>query len=263
MEVKEVKCKTLMTKSKGGPDYTINPYRGCNHGCVYCYAPYFLREKREWGTFVDVKINAPEILKKEILRNKKGKIMISIVTDPYQAVESRYKITREILHGMSKDFFVSILTKSNLVLRDIDLLKKLNCDVGLTITTVDEDFAKVFEPNAPSPKERLNVLSYLKISGIKTYIFFGPMLPFVSDANLDRTVSKFALAKPDKVYVDRLNIKSHYHWDRIKSVLEAKYPDMVEKWRQVLFTENDYYENLKQRVSEVLKRYDIKYELCY
>jgi DNA repair photolyase len=265
MEIKEVKCKSILSKS-GLRDskYSINPYRGCSHNCIYCYSPYILREERKWGDFVDVKVNAPEVLVKETHRKKKGSILISSVTDPYQPLEEKYKLTRRILEMLrNKEFSISILTKSTLVLRDLDMIKKLNCEVGLTITTLDENLAKIFEPNSSSPEKRLEVLSYFKISGIKTYIFFGPLLPFISDANLEKTISRFALAKPDKIYVDKLNIKGEKHWENIKSVLEKNFPDMVEKWEQILFSKSDYYEKLKQRIIEISKNYDIKYEFCY
>jgi DNA repair photolyase len=264
MEIKEIKCKTLMNRSGlYDSDYSINPYKGCSHDCVYCYAPFFLREKRKWGSFVDVKTNALEVLAKEIPKRKKGNILISSVTDPYQPLENKYKLTREILLKLNKNFPVSILTKSNLVLRDLDLFRKMNCEIGLTITTLDENFAKVFEPNAPSPERRLEALSYLKVSSIKTYIFFGPLLPLISDIDLEKTIRRFSLARPEKIYVDKLNIKGLKHWEKVKNVLESNFPDMVGKWEQTLFTKNDYYEKLKQRILEVSKSYDLKYEFCY
>jgi DNA repair photolyase len=265
MEVKEINCKSILsTSGLRDSKYSINPYRGCSHNCVYCYAPFILREKRPWGEFVDVKINAPEALSKETIRKKKGTILISSVTDPYQPVEEKYKITRRILEKLKdKDFSISILTKSVLALRDLDLLKKMDCEVGMTITTLDENFAKIFEPNSSTPQRRLETLRYFKISGLKTYIFFGPLLPFVSDINLEKTINRLALTKPDKIYVDKLNIKCPAHWERIKSVLEKNLPDLVNKWEQVLFTKNDYYEKLKQRIIEVSKDYDLKYEFCY
>jgi DNA repair photolyase len=265
MDIKKVLCKSILSKS-GLYDskYSINPYRGCSNSCIYCYAPYILREKRNWGTFVDVKINAPEVLAKEMHRKKKKNILISSVTDPYQETEKKYKITRQLLEKLvNTDFVVSILTKSPLVLRDLDLFKKMNCEIGLTITTLDENAAKVFEPGAPPPKERLEILSYLKISGIKTYIFFGPLLPFISDIELEKTISKFAMSKPDKIFVDKLNIKGQNHWSKIKNVLEKSYPDLVKRWEEVLFSENDYYEKLKQRITEIFQNYEIKYEFCF
>ncbi len=270
MKIKEKKCRTIMSKSGlYGTDYSINPFTGCSHACVYCFAPFVLREKRSWGTFVDVKINALEALEKQIKKHKKGDItcfhiLMSSVTDPYQEIEKKYKITRQILERLkSTKFFVSILTKSPLVLRDLDLFKKMNCEIGLTITTLDEKAARVFEPGAPSPKARLDILSYLKVSGVKTYIFFGPLLPFISDVDLEKTIYKFSLAKPDYVLVDSLNVKGKNHWNKIKSVLKIYYPKLIEKWEEVLFSRSDYYEKLKQRLIGLFQNYDMKYEFCY
>ncbi|NIM47397.1 MAG: radical SAM protein [Candidatus Aenigmarchaeota archaeon] len=270
MEINEVKCKTIMSKSGlYGTDYSINPYIGCAHNCVYCYAPYILREIRQWGEFVDVKINALEALEEQLKEHKRGKIscfhiLISSVTDPYQKLEKKYKITRSLLKRLKNTkFFVTILTKSSLVLRDLDLLKKINCEIGLTITTLDDRATKVFEPGAPSPLERLETLSYLKVSGIKTYIFFGPLLPFISDVNLKKTISRFSLVKPDYILVDKLNIKDSNHWNKIKIVLEKNYPDLVNKWKEVLFGESDYYGRLRERLIELFQIYDIKNEFCF
>ncbi|NIO45149.1 MAG: radical SAM protein [Candidatus Aenigmarchaeota archaeon] len=270
MEVKEKKCRTIMSKSGlYGTDYSINPYTGCSHNCVYCYAPFVLREKREWGKFVDVKVNAVKVLEKQIERHKKGDItsfhiLMSSVTDPYQDLEKNYKITKRLLEKLKPPkFLVSILTKSTLVLRDLDLLKKMNCEVGLTITTLDEKAAKVFEPGTPSPEKRLEVLSYLKISKVKTYIFFGPLLPFISDVNLEKTIHRFSMAKPDYIVIDRLNIKGPNHWKKIKKVLEEHYPDLVNKWKEVLFDGSEYYREFRKRLIELFQKYDLKYEFCF
>ena len=143
------------------------------------------------------------------------------------------------------------------------MFKKMNCEIGLTITTLDDKAAKIFEPGVPPPKQRLEILSYLKISRIKTYIFFGPLLPFISDANLEKTIHRFSLVKPDYVLIDKLNIKGPYHWNKIKNVLEKNYPELVKKWEKVLFSRTDYYEKLKQRITEIFQNYDIKYEFCF
>lgn len=270
MEVKEIRCSTIMSKSGlYDTDYSINPYRGCEHNCLYCYAPYILREARKWGEFVDVKINAVEVLEEQIKKHKRGDIscfhiLISSVTDPYQSLERKYKITRRLLGKLkTTKFFVSILTKSTLVLRDLDLFKKMNCEIGITITTLDYNAAKVFEPGVPAPEQRLETLRYLKFSKIKTYIFFGPLLPFISDVDLEKTINRFSMVKPDYILVDKLNIKSQDHWNKIKDALEKNYPELVEKWKEVLFSGSDYYEKLKQKIIEISRNYDIKCEFCF
>jgi DNA repair photolyase len=264
MEIKKVLCKSVLSKS-GLYDskYSINPYRGCSNSCIYCYAPYVLREGRKWGSFVDVKINAPEVLEKEIRKNNSGNVLISSVTDPYQPIERKYEITKKILEKLKNTkLFVSILTKSSLVLRDIDLLKQLNCEVGLTITTLNDNVRKIFEPNASSVEDRLNALKQLKDSGIKTYIFFGPMLPYISDRNLEDTLKKLAELKPKKIYFDKLNIKHPFQWSKIKAVLKENYADLADKWQSAISNE-EYYKELKEKIIEICKNLNLNCELCY
>ena len=264
MEIKNVLCKSVLSKS-GLRDskYSINPYRGCSNSCVYCYAPYVLREGRKWGTFVDVKTNAPEILEKELRKINTGSVLLSSVTDPYQPMERKYEITRKILEKLKNtNLLVSILTKSSLVLRDLDLFKQMNCEVGLTITTLNDNVRKIFEPNASSVDERLNVLKKLKDEGIRTYIFFGPMLPFISDRNIEETLRKLTELKPEKIYFDKLNVKAPFQWNKMKAFLEENYADMSEKWEQVI-ADKKYYEDLKQKIEETCKDLNVKHEFCY
>ena len=188
MAIKEIQCKSILTKSNlPEVDYCINPYVGCLHGCSYCYASFMKRftgHLEEWGAFLDVKINAPEILKKQLTpRKKKGAILIGSVTDAYQPIERRYGITRRILEILAKhEFPVSILTKSALVMRDIDVIKKMrSCEVGITITSLDESISRIFEPVASSPQKRLDTLSFFKDNNIKTYAFVGPILPGITE----------------------------------------------------------------------------------
>jgi DNA repair photolyase len=264
MEIKKVLCKSVLSKS-GLYDskYSINPYRGCSNSCIYCYAPYVLREGRKWGSFVDVKTNASEVLEKEIRKKNSGNVLISSVTDPYQPLERKYEITRKILEKLKNTkLFVSILTKSSLVLRDIDLLKQLNCEVGLTITTLNDNVRKIFEPNASSVEDRINALKKLKDAGIKTYIFFGPMLPYISDRNLEDTLKKLAELKPEKIYFDKLNIKHPYQWSKIKAVLEENYADLADKWQSAISNE-EYYKELKEKIIAICRNLNLNCELCY
>jgi len=263
MDIKNILCKSVLSKS-GLKDskYSINPYRGCTNSCVYCYAPYILREGRKWGKFVDVKTNAPEVLEKELKKTKEGNVLISSVTDPYQPLERKYEITRKILEKLKNTkLFVSILTKSSLVLRDVDLLKQMNCEVGITITTLNDNIRKLFEPNASSVEDRLNALKKLKEEGIRTYIFFGPILPFISDKNLEETIKTLSELKPDKIYFDKLNVKNPFHWKKIKTFLEENYSDLAEKWEQDI--SNDYYDKLKERIIEICNNLNLNCEVCY
>jgi DNA repair photolyase len=144
----------------------------------------FTGHTEEWGRFLDVKINAPAVLDKQLTtRKKKGIILIGSVTDAYQPVEKQYGITRDILKILAKhEFPVSILTKSALVKRDIDIIKQINsCEVGMTITSLNEAYSKIFEPAGSAPQERLDTLLFFKDNKIKTYAFIGPILPGVTE----------------------------------------------------------------------------------
>src|SRR4030042_836027 len=207
MIVREIRAKTILSKSQIF-DYTINPYVGCAHGCTYCYARFMKRfsgHKEPWGKFVDVKINAAELLKHEVLKKtSSGRVWMSGVCDPYQPVERKYKLTRQCLEILIYyDWPITIQTGSGLVLRDADLLKdKPHINVGLSITTGDEDIRKLFEPNAPPIAERIHALETLHQGGIRTYAMIAPILPGV-----ERLPIQLA-GKVDYVLMDKMN----YHY---------------------------------------------------
>jgi len=207
--IREIKAKSILTRSGiSGVDYCVNPYVGCSHGCRYCYATFMKRysgHTEAWGSFVDVKINAPEILQKQLKKARRGRVMISSVTDAYQPIESKYKLTRQCLEILLQyQFPVDILTKSPLVLRDTDLIKKFkDIEVGITITTHDEDISRVFEPNAPSILARMRALKTLHDNRIKTYAFIGPVLPMNPES-----LSKKINPHVDSIIIDRMNYTS-------------------------------------------------------
>lgn len=208
-KIQEVKAKSILTKSGiPGVDYCINPYGGCFHACKYCYATFMKRftgHTEAWGRFVDIKVNAPEVLQRQLKKKLKGHVMISSVTDAYQPVEARYKLTRKCLEILLQHQLpVDILTKSPLVLRDIDLIKEFNdIEVGITITTDNEKIRKVFEPKAPSITSRINTIRKLHNNGINTYAFIGPVLPMNPEALLEK-ISPYV----DSVIIDRMNYTS-------------------------------------------------------
>jgi DNA repair photolyase len=196
-------------------DYVINCYRGCSFGCLHCYASFMKRftgHRENWGEFVDVKINAPEILRKEIRRIDKGKVFLSSVTDPYLPLEARFRLTRGVLECMiGRDFEITILTRSPLVTRDIDVFKGLkSVEVGLSIPTDREDIRKIFEPSATPISARIKALKKLKEEGIKTYAFIAPLLP-LNPENLARLLDPVT----DYVILDNLN----YPW-KVSSIIK-------------------------------------------
>jgi DNA repair photolyase len=219
MIVREIEARSILFKSLVY-DYVVNAYTGCQHACTYCYARFMKRftgHREPWGQFVDVKTNAPDLLRAEISRKKlKGRVWVSGVCDPYQPLESRYRVTRKCLEILiSGDWPVSIQTRSALVLRDVDLLKHTpDVVVTMTVATADDRIRKIFEPNAPSVEDRFRGLGELHAAGIKTHAMIAPMLP-----GAEGLPARLA-GKVDYVLVDRMNY--HYaDWVYRKYALES------------------------------------------
>ena len=187
LSVRETRCSTLIHKLnyRSSAGYTANLYRGCTHGCVYCYAPSLTHDERRWGTYVDVKVNAPLVLERELRGLKKEEVFLSSASDPYQPVEARYRLTRRCLEVLNRHRFpVSILTRSPLVLRDLDLLKRLwRVRVGMSITTVP---VREFEPGVPPLHRRIDTLTKLRAAGIRTWVSLAPVIPGIVMLDLDR-----------------------------------------------------------------------------
>jgi len=207
-------AKTIYTKTKiPGLDYTLNQYVGCGHRCVYCYAKFIMkwRSYGEWGNWVEVKVNAPELVKKYV----KGNVSMSTVSDPYQPIEKEIKLTRSVLKNMDKRIKLSILTKSDLVLRDIDIIKNFeNIEIGLTINGFKEKIRKILEPGAPSHEQRIRALRRMKQEGINTYCFISPIIPGLTDI--------------ERVLKDTNNIPQYYIIEFINMGLAGQ------KFREVL-----------------------------
>lgn len=202
---REVYARSLLNKSKIF-DYCLNPYTGCQVGCRYCYArlfiPRYSGHSEPWGTFVDVKVNAVEVLRRQLRRARRGIVWVSSVCDPYQPLESHLQLTRRLLEVLLEFRFPLYLqTKRALVLRDLDLLRRFEeIEVGLTITTENEFMARLFEPGASSVNERIEALGKLKQAGLRTFAFLGPLLP----GNPQRLIALLE-GKVDQVFIDRMN----------------------------------------------------------
>ncbi|MBR1802893.1 MAG: radical SAM protein [Clostridia bacterium] len=177
-----VKAKTLLTKWNG-----MNIYRGCTHGCIYCDSRsncYNFDHKFE---DIEVKENAPELLE-NILKSKRNKCMISTgsMSDPYMPIEMKLQLTRKCLEIIEKyGFGATVITKSDLILRDLDVLKSINkkakCVVQMTLTTYDEELCKKLEPHVCTTKRRFEVLKILNENNIPTIVWFTPILPYIND----------------------------------------------------------------------------------
>lgn len=228
MQRREIFAKTVLTRTAiTGFDYCLNPYVGCGHGCRYCYASFMKRftgHKEPWGTFVDVKVNAPSLLRKQLHRATPGVVAVSTVTDPYQPAEREYEVTRRCLEALlEKQFPINLLTRSPLCVRDLDLFKRFKkIEVGLTITTDDEAMRRLFEPFSPAILSRIRALETLHQEGIKTYAFIGPLLPLRS-----APLVKILEGRVDEVLIDRMNylnkVKGVYRKNRLDTFLTDDY----------------------------------------
>ncbi len=247
MIVKEIHARSILSKSKVS-DYTVNPYVGCEHGCAYCYARFMKRytgHKEAWGEFVDVKINAPILLEREIRKKRVGRVWISGVCDPYQPLEKKYKLTRRCLEILLKhDWPVTVQTKSPLVLRDIESLRKFNeIEVGLTITTACDGIRETFEPNSPPIKQRIEALEKLHSIGIKTFAMIAPILP-----KAEGLVAQL-LGKVDYVLIDKMN----YHYaDRVYRRYKLEYA-----------MTNNFFTRKKIELADAFKKEGIPYQLLF
>jgi DNA repair photolyase len=232
MIVREIHSKAILSASKIYP-YVINPYVGCQHGCSYCYARFMKRftgHREPWGQFVDVKVNTPELLSTEITKKKPDKVWISGVCDPYQPIEAIYKLTRRCLEILAENNWpVVVQTKSPLVTRDLDILKKgREFEVGFSIATADDKIRKLFEPEAPVIEDRVRALDRLHRAGIRTYVMIAPMLPGAED------LPEILAGKVDHIITDRMNY-NHADWVYRKYGLEDKMTDgFFERTEKVL-----------------------------
>lgn len=211
MIIKEVICKSALSKSNlPGLEYSLNPYRGCQHNCAYCYVPNVLRIKRSnWGKFIDIKKNIPNVLSNELRRKKPGLVAISTVTDPYQPIEKKYNLTRFCLEQLLiHDFPISIQTKSNLITRDLDIISKFSkAEIMFSIGTLNDNERKMLEPSASSINERLDALEKSSEIGIKTSIFFGPVYPTIKPEKISEIIKIFKKRGVKEIMIDRFNLK--------------------------------------------------------
>ena len=214
----------------------------------------FTKHEELWGHFLDVKINSPEVLTKEMSKKpKRGIVLLGSVTDVYQSTEKKYRITRKILEILARhNFPISILTKSNLVLRDIDLFKKFSsCEVGLTITSADEDVVTNFEPHSSSFKQRIESLQKLRKNGIGTYAFIGPILPALTDLE---AIFRAIHGKVNFVMAESLNTKCGNR-SFIESVISTQYPELLDIYRNGF--NKEYWDEIEDIVEKLAYKYKI------
>lgn len=236
MIVKEIETKNVLTQSNlPVSDYSVNPYVGCAHACKYCYASFMKRftgHSEPWGAFVDVK-HWPPILRPERYAGKE--LFIGSVTDPYQPLEETCKRTRALLEQLQgSGCKISIATKSDLVLRDLDLIKTFpDARVSWSINTLDEDFRKEMD-EAVSIERRLAAMKAFHDAGVRTTCFISPIFPGITDPP---AIIRRAKAHCNLIWLENLNLRGSYK-AVILGYIREKHPDLLPLY-QAIYQRND------------------------
>jgi len=255
---KIIETKDYVTKSNlPASDYVINPYIGCPHSCKYCYACFmkrFTKHDEEWGTFIDIKHSEKPVSKKKL----QGKsVFMSSVTDCYNEFEKKHGITRGILEQLTDiECELTISTKSDLILRDIELLKKCrNLKVSVSINTLDESFRKDMD-RASSIEERFDALRILHERGIHTVLFMSPIFPGVTDF---REIIEASRSFVDEYWFENLNLRGSYK-GTILSYINEKYPQYTEVYDDIYRKKNrDYWRVLAIEIEEYCREHGVTY----
>jgi DNA repair photolyase len=252
--------------------WTINPYRGCEFACKYCYARYThefmeMRDGIEFEQKIYAKQHAADLLRQELRRVKKREdIAIGTATDPYQPIEKKLEITRAILQEFTRHagLELGIVTKSAMVVRDIDLLteigRKNRIGVSFTVTTVDPELARILEPRAPRPDLRLEALKKLREAGIQAGVICAPVLPGITDApkQLEAVVKAAAEARAAHIYANPLFLKpcsAAVFLPFLKEHFPKLVPDYEKRFKDRAFLPAAY----RKKISELFSRLRSKY----
>lgn len=264
MKINEIKAVSILTPSKlPGVDFVINPYVGCSHACVYCYARFmkrFFNHDEAWGDFVDLKINSPKLIPSATNKYRNKSVLLSSVTDPYQALEKKHELTRRILEKLIPlQPNLSILTKSPLVLRDIDLLKQFHqCKVAISLSiTQNETFRKVIEPCTSSEASRIDTLKQLHASKIKTILFASPLFPELSDWQ--------ALIQKTCLFVSEYWFENLHLYPATKRALHTALKDYDPYFLQKLlrFDRSDYWKIEEKKIQAYCRERQIPHEIYF
>lgn len=268
VQIHEITAKNIVTNSNlPHVDFVINPYTGCAFACAYCYASFmgrFVDEPlKNWGKYVYVKTNAVELLDQKLskMRNKNKSIMLASVTDAWQYIDKKYEITRGLLQTLVKHNYpgkIVCLTKSDLILRDLDLIKQLhNVEVGFTITSTQNEVSKSLEVFAPNVEKRLATLKQFHEAGVKTYVFIGPVFPYFMNNydELDDLFKQIKQAGNNDIYIDMLNTKD-YIAQNLEPIINQQSEDVQEAYKDIKTNQTNVLE-FKRYIMSLIKKYDL------
>ena len=255
---KEMDSKDLITKSNlPASDYVINPYVGCPHACKYCYARFMKRftgHTEEWGDFIDIKRCAKPINVKKLYHKS---VFLSSVTDCYNPFEAKYQITRDVLKQLTKaDCQITISTKSDLILRDIDVLKELkNLIVAVSVNTLDNGFQSDMD-HAGSITRRIAALKELRKQGIYTVLFLSPIFPYITDfKEILEATAEFVC----EYWFENLNLRGNYKQEILQYIAE-KYPQYLSDYKEIYNNKNmEYWKQLSADIDSYCSQKEIRY----
>jgi DNA repair photolyase len=292
---KEYQCKSMLRVHKFVDNWfwesaSVSPYKACEYGCNYCDG----RSKRyyassDFDNLIHVKINAEKILRKELdkmfpkqktltdigLKDvpKKGKshLVVAVssgISDAYQQAEKKYKLTRKILKlFLEYNVPTYVMTKSDLVLRDLDLLRKLNdnvwCNVSFSLSTCDKKIAGIFEPKASSPKKRLEAMKKISEAGILTGVTYRPIIPYLSDSKrqLEDSIKKSKAHGAKYILAASMTMRD-LQMERFYKTIDKHYPELEKKYKLLYKRgyqpDGKYLRNLYQNLNSICLKYDIQ-----
>ena len=258
-----IECKNALSTSRlPGLRYSLNPYAGCEHGCLYCYAQAFseVRSKASgWGSFVKTKHNIVDALLRQLPSLPVGPVGVSTITDPYQPLEAKHGLTRRCIEILaSSKFHVSIQTKSALVLRDIDIIFPGKFDFGVTITTLDADLARKLQPRASSPEILAEVVEEFAARGVPTWVFLGPIVPELSDSTESiRKVIEVAKKSNSELIYDKLNLRP-FVLRSLTPLLEMETPGLVGRLPELVKQGSLYWRGLRSKIEHLCRDLGVK-----
>ena len=272
-------CRSALNREPSGRlpfAWTLNPYRGCEFGCKYCYARYThefmeMRDGEDFERKIFAKVNAPQLLREELQAAKDRSLPIALgtATDPYQPAEIHYRITRRMLEVCERfeGLELSITTKSTLILRDLDLLtalaRKSRFSIHMTVTTLDERLARLLEPKAPPPAKRLEAVLSLARAGIYVGVNLMPIVPGITDApQAMEAVARQAAASGARFLAGRLLFLMPSAMRQFMPFLEREFPALAAKYRRAYsrsaYLSGEYKQRIEKRVAELRRRYGLE-----
>jgi DNA repair photolyase len=259
MDYKIINCDSLLKKITRkdklfSGNYCVDPYQNCEFGCSYCDSSF--------DKTIYIKNNSDKILESELKNTKKGTVIIGYVHDPYQKIEEKFEKTKKILNVIKKyNFKCHIITKSDLIQRDIDILSNLDCNVTISFLSLDENISNIFEKKVPTPTKRIKVLDDLKRHNIKSGVALIPILPYIIDEELESIIKTFKKHNADYFLYKYLELKGDQKI-LFNNIIRKNYPNFIEKYQEIykdiIKPERKSVSDIDNKIRDLLKKYSLK-----